>query len=238
MLSAASNKIRRRPVLPARTGSCFLSVGFHGDEFLLGIVDSLAQGTEYFFETGTNVGSTLAYVARKYPQLECFSCEIDPRAYILAKSNTTGLENVQLFNETSQSFLRRFIKRDRILKSTPLFWLDAHGHGFEWPLNGEMKLITHNFLSAYILIDDFYVPGRPYFGYDSYMGQVCSLEFIQPSLNPMHSYVVYYPTYSEHTSSVHPLRGWVLITYGIDDGLAIAKHFADITEHSVLRIDS
>jgi hypothetical protein len=52
--------------------------GFHGDRFLLRLVDLLAPRAETFLETGSNVGSTLGYVARRFPALECLACEPDP----------------------------------------------------------------------------------------------------------------------------------------------------------------
>ena len=57
-----------------------VELGFHGDAYLLALVDALLDRAEAFVETGTNVGSTLRYVAARRPQLPCLSCEPDPEA--------------------------------------------------------------------------------------------------------------------------------------------------------------
>lgn len=192
----------------------FLPVGFHGDRYLLDVVDALAQDVEVFVETGTNVGSTLAYFARKYPHIPCLSCEPDLEAFQHAKKNVAGLTNITLYNQTSQQFLETLReKHTDIFPKKVLFWLDAHGYGFQWPLKEELAFISGNFLHALILIDDFKVPGREVFGYDEYQGQICSYEYVKDALNPVRTYKVYYPNYTEHTSTHHPLRGWGLITY-------------------------
>lgn len=193
----------------------FYETGFHGDQYLLAFVDTIMQSVKTFIETGTNVGSTLAYVARKYPHIQCFSCEPDPEAFRHALRNTNGLPNVYLFNETSQHFLER-IQREypHLFEEDTLFWLDAHGYGFEWPLRDEISFITRRFRKAYILIDDFKVPGLDCFGYDAYQDQECSFEYIKDALNPRIEYALYYPNYTERTSHHHPLRGWGLIEFG------------------------
>ena len=52
-------------------------IGFHGDNHLLRVIHRLAPTTDLFVETGTNVGTTLGWVASTFPHLECLSCEPD-----------------------------------------------------------------------------------------------------------------------------------------------------------------
>lgn len=204
----------------------FYETGFHGDAYLLKFVDSGMKGCEVFIETGANVGSTLAYVARTYPGIECLSCEPDRAAYEEALRNTARYPNVRLYNETSQDFIAR-LKKDRrdVFGKMALFWLDAHGYGFKWPLKDEIDFVTSNFSSAFIFIDDFKVPGMECFAYDIYQDQTCSLDFVRDSLNRKNGYRVYYPDYTEKTSKHHPLVGWGLIEFGhgkemtLDEGL-------------------
>ena len=59
----------------------FFMVGFHGDKYLLQFVDVMIRNCNYFIETGTNVGSTLAYIGRTYTQIKCLSCEPDKEAF-------------------------------------------------------------------------------------------------------------------------------------------------------------
>lgn len=117
------------------------------------------QDADLFVETGTNVGSTLAYVARSYPQLTCLSCEPDPEAFSRAVHNTRSDPNATVFNETSQRFFHAMPERfPDLMGKDPVFWLDAHGYGFEWPLRTEIRFITSFFDRAAVLIDDFFVP--------------------------------------------------------------------------------
>lgn len=192
-----------------------LDVGFHGDRYLLDVVAAIARVCNCFIETGSNVGSTLAYMGRTYPHLECLSCEPDPAAFGHALRNIEGLSHVKVFNETSQELLHRIQKEHKeMFSKNVLFWLDAHGYGFQWPLKDELSFITRHFASAYILIDDFKVPGLDCFGYDVDRGQECSFDYTKDSLNPDLQYSLHYPAYTERTSTHHPLQGWGLIEYG------------------------
>lgn len=196
-----------------------LPIGFHGDLYLLAIVDHLAASADFFVETGTNTGITLSYFARRFPDITCLSCEPDAdRALPLARERTSGLENVEIFAETSQALLRRFERDYRSLFSQRgLFWLDAHGPGFDWPLRDEVRFIFERFNRGSILIDDFLVPGyETVFQHDRYDGQDCSFEYIRSAIPPGAVYRLYYPNYSERTSTHHPLCGWGLIQFGED----------------------
>lgn len=210
----------------------FFEVGFHGDKYLLELVDIIIRDCNYFIETGTNVGSTLAYVGRNYAQIKCLSCEPDTEAYNYALKNTSKLENISIYNETSLEFILR-IKQEHshLFNKNVLFWLDSHGYGFKWPLKEEIAFITAKFVSAYILIDDFRVPGLDSFGYDEYEGQECSFDYIKDALNPKPSYNLYYPVYTERTSKHHPLRGWGLIGFGYTNQLMVPDSLRDKIKH-------
>ena len=204
--------------------STFLNEGFHGDKYLLQFVDAIISDCDYFIETGTNVGSTLSYVARTYPDIQCFSCEPDKPSFDEAFKNTSQHNNVEIFNESSQDFIRR-IETDKkdLFDKKVLFWLDAHGYGFEWPLKEEIAFITNNFKKAYILIDDFKVPDLDCFKWDEYKGQVCSFDFIKDAIPDNLKFSLYYPSYTDRTSKYHPLTGWGLIDYGHADELVLPE---------------
>lgn len=219
-------KILREKLLSRRTSAKtrfqFVETGFHGDLYLLELVDLVMNQCTAFVETGSNVGSTLAYVANRFPATQCFSCEPDPTAFSHAVTNTNTFSNVHLYNEMSQAFMKRMMEnKQQELSDEVLFWLDAHDYGFEWPLKEEIELITSHWEKAFVLIDDFFVPGLDCFGYDQYDGQVCSFDFIKDSLNEKHQYRLYYPAYTEKTSKTHPLRGWGLIEFGHSGELAL-----------------
>jgi len=192
----------------------FMQIGFHGDLYLLDLVDAIIKRCHCFVETGSNVGSTLAYVAQKYPGLRCYSCEPDNEAFDQATKNTAQYNNVSLSHEMSQSFISDIANNSDIVNTEVLFWLDAHGYGYKWPLLDEIDAITSNFKKGYILIDDFLVPGLECFGYDEYDGQICSFDYIKESLKKQHKYKLYYPAYTDKTSKNHPLRGWALLEFG------------------------
>ncbi|MEL6926901.1 MAG: hypothetical protein AAFO94_22875, partial [Bacteroidota bacterium] len=190
--------------------------GFHGDQHLIRVVADLVQhGAGHFVETGTNVGSTLRYVAKTYPKLNCISCEPSKEAFAEANKNTAELKNVTIHNESSQKFLKRLASQyQQLYKERVIFWLDAHGYGFDWPLKEEIDFIMSNFTNAYILIDDFKVPHIEAFEYDVYGHYICSYDFIKDAIPAGVSHKVYYPDYEEHTSSFHPKRGWGLLVVG------------------------
>lgn len=207
----------------------FYDTGFHGDRYLQYMVDEVAKRCGVFIETGANVGSTLAYMARTHPAIHCISCEPDQEAYAQAAANTAGMKNVTLHNETSQEFIKR-LKREGLAASGQdcMFWLDAHGYGFTWPLKDELAFITSEFGSGYILIDDFKVPGLDCFLYDVYQGQICSFDFVQDSLARGIEYRLYYPAYTDRTSGHHPLCGWGLIEFGHPEPLELPEGLKDI----------
>ncbi len=193
---------------------------------MMSLVDSIIwRGIVYFIETGTNVGSTLAYVAKTYPHVQYLSCEPDNKAYKTAQQNCGVYKNVSLYNMTSQEFISHIKKNiPEVFKQECLFWLDALGYGFKWPLKDEVKFITTNMRKGYVLIDDFKVPNMDCFGFDEYDRQTCSYEFIRDSF-ATEKFQLYYPNYRERTSTHHPLRGWALFVLG--DNFLVPRNLED-----------
>ena len=154
----------------------------------------------------------------------CLSCEpYSVKRLRRRVKNTQNLSNVRIYNETSQQFLSHIREECAALDKEVLFWLDAHGYGFDWPLKEELAFVTANFQRAFVLIDDFKVPGLDCFGFDEYNGQVCSFEYIKSALNPGLEYRLCYPDYEERTSAHHPLRGWGLIEFGHSEELILPE---------------
>ena len=190
--------------------------GFHGDRYILSIADFFLTRASFFVETGTLAGTTAHYVGKRYPATSVYSCEPDPVACRLAQQRCEGFANIKIVNERSPDFLHDLFDRVPDLATEPaVFWLDAHGYGFRWPLLQEIELITSRRSAGVIMIDDFKIPGRPEFGFDAYDGQECSLEFVLPALNPEHDYTLILPAYAERTSAHHGLRGVGIIVYGL-----------------------
>jgi len=215
--SRLTNSQRPASRKDSQKGREFIEVGFHDDEYLLRLVDNLIAPCDWFIETGTNVGSTLAYVARTYPDVQCLSCEPEVEAFKEAQKNTNPHSNVTIYNEDSQSFIERLESDYSFLFSHEvLFWVDAHGFGFDWPLREEVAFISSHFQQGYVLIDDFKVPENEEFGYDVYEDQECSMDYVEDVIDDDWNYRLYYPDYTEHTSPHHPLRGWGLFAFGND----------------------
>lgn len=201
--------LRKRPV------SQFFDIGFHGDKHLIDFACGVISSCQQFIETGTSVGSTLRFVAEKFPNIKLYGCEPDGNAFDFALGKISNYNNVTLKRRTSPDFLYELVKNNQgILSKDTVFWLDSHDHGFKWPLRDEVGFITSKFTKGYIFIDDFLVPDEPQFGYDSFDGQTCSMDYIQEYLNKDKRYRIVYPSYDDKTSNFCSLRGWVLIEFG------------------------
>ncbi len=175
----------------------------------------LPQG-RFFVETGANQGTTARYVAAEYPGIRVFTCEPDPTTYRDARVHLAPYPNAHLSRTGSPEFLHDLHGMIEELGAGPdVYWLDAHGYGYTWPLTEEVRFLTTTLERAFIAIDDFRVPGRPEFKFDAYDGQTCGVELIRPALAER-DYTVIYPTYSEHTSPHHPLTGVAVLVYGVD----------------------
>jgi len=190
--------------------------GFHGDDFLIDIVNYVLSDCVNFIETGSAEATTLSFVAKNHRDIKCYSCEPDKKVFAHATKQITQFSNVDLRNTYSPDLIVDIVKeKPQILKENTCFWLDAHGYGFKWPLREELSFILENFSKSFIFIDDFKVPGQPQFGFDTYEDQECSLKFIADILDKFER-KIYFPAYSEVTSEYHPLRGWVLIESGVN----------------------
>lgn len=185
--------------------------GFRGDPFLIATVDALVKtaSIDCFVETGAFCGVTLHHMATSY-ELACYSCEPDATRFQLAQERVIDLPRTMITNEESPPLLHRLAQT--IPDARVLFWLDAHGYGFDWPLREEIAIITATWPTASILIDDFRVPGCDWFGFDSYDGQECSLEYIHDIITP-YPYRLWYPSYPALSVTNWPCRGWGLLAF-------------------------
>ncbi|MEL7474143.1 MAG: hypothetical protein AAGK04_12565 [Planctomycetota bacterium] len=189
--------------------------GFHGDLHLHELVESLAPWADLFLETGTNVGSTTGHVARRWPSLEAHTCEPHLDAWAAARDHLSGFESVTVHHEASPAFLTDLLRAHPEMTSrTPLCWLDAHAPGVAWPILDEMRLLSERFERAMVLVDDCRVPGHTQFGFDAYEGVACEPSYVLPSVMQPDARVVL-PTYADRTSSHHPLRGVMLVHWGV-----------------------
>ena len=199
-------------------------LGFHGDQYLLNLVNFLFLESKNYVETGTRRGDTLKYVADGYKHLNLFSCEPNIEHFSIAKRKLEKYKKCKIYNETSQSFIPKILSQENLNENLTFYFLDAHGIGYEWPLRFEVEQITKRLDKAIILIDDFKVPNNPKFGYDVYNGQECRMSFIKDDLNSKRNYTYIYPKYKIKTSNHDRFRGYIVILMGIDvDEMNIPK---------------
>jgi len=189
--------------------SVYCPVGYHGDPYLMSVVDTVVKECKQFAESGTEAGSTIGYTARMYPHLDCYSVETDKGTYELASYNTTNHPNITLINGHSLDFLKELQPA-----SPALFWLDAHSHGWGCDLGEEVDIILSRWDSGYIFLDDFEVPGQADFGFDWYesYGKLNWETVVKDITSEMQSRItgLYYPNYKPPYGT----RGWLMITFG------------------------
>jgi hypothetical protein len=124
---------------------------------------------DVFIETGTHMGWTAHWMAKRFLELEIWSCEVDVEYHKKSSENLAGFAGVELTQGDSRGFMReakkrletgerdsfwfdevKFDSRDRAL---PMFWLDAHWYP-PVPLREECAVVAT--LPRYVcLIDDF-----------------------------------------------------------------------------------
>jgi GR25 family glycosyltransferase involved in LPS biosynthesis/glycosyltransferase involved in cell wall biosynthesis len=177
---------------------------FHGDHHLVELVSNLAKQFKLFVETGTYYGASVKYIAKKYPDLPCVSCDTDEFMINKASENVKSLSNVKLIKTSSLELFKTLDNSQGPI----LFWLDAHTNNNTW-LREELEYITKNFKNYCVLIDDF---KNPYHEREFQFNSIkypYSLDSIKDIVQNCH---IYFPNYTDKTSVYHPLVGWVLIT--------------------------
>jgi len=191
-------------------------LGFHGEWHLMRVVDTVLQKVPHYIELGTNVGATLNYVMRNYPNISCYGCEVQPSLYEELEVNMKQF-NVYLECARSFAFLPSVLEKFSTLANDgALIYMDDHCGKCPWDLPGNVKFVCANFSRGFLLIDDFVVPGMPRFVYGSYSGKKCSFHTVVQSIPEGLPYKVYYPNYQTKTSTFHPLVGWGLIHFDRD----------------------
>lgn len=182
---------------------------FHGDEIWKSLVKKMLDmiPVTSVVETGTFRGDTTMYLAALYTKA-IYTCEVVGMYYRGSKQRLAKHSHVVPLHGSSQKLLGDLIHGEK-LGGTPFFFLDAHWYGY-WPLKDEMELVR-TLPRAIIMVDDFKVPGRPYFGYDvqEKNGVVteADINYLAPMLLQGKSRVLF-PRYGTPTSS---LRGHIVI---------------------------
>ena len=87
-------------------------------------------------------------MAKKYPELDIWTCEPNYFLFKIAQKRLGKEKNVVYLN--SEEMLNNLFFR---FGNLPFFFLDVHNEGKN-PLKEELKIINKNFQKAIILIDD------------------------------------------------------------------------------------
>lgn len=124
-------------------------------------------GLRKFVETGTHMGETAEWMARK--GIDVVTVELSDRLYQLARARLQRYRNVTLIHGDTARLLPDLLGR---LSEPACFWLDAHFSGegtargtADTPISGELEaILTHPVRGHVILIDD----ARCFRGKDGY----------------------------------------------------------------------
>lgn len=125
------------------------------------------------FETGCNLGDTTYYLARRYPNIPLFSCDISQRHAEFTRQRLAFASQARIEQQDSPLLIERHASRFE----RPIFYLDAHWYE-DWPLQRELSLIERGI----VIVDDFDI-GHPRFGFDAYAGESCGPEMLARAYN-------------------------------------------------------
>lgn len=209
-------------------------ISFHNDKYLLNVIDTLCGMSKYFIESGTYRAGSSRYVAENNNNITVYTCDNNLKSYSISKKNTSDLQNIHIYHDTSVNMLNN-LTNNIDFEETSIFWLDAHNNN-DHPIHDELNIIINKFKKYYILIDDFKNEYCSTFNYNNYYNKytIDGIKYLLPKMVD-----IYFPNYTDKTSSRHPLVGWVLITnqlVPINDN--IIKYGLDHeTEIKVLNLD-
>lgn len=142
-------------------------------------------------ETGTHLGDTAEYLARRYPNLPVRTCELDPARARFAEQRLRAFPNTHVVCGDSAALLPVLVRG----LARPMVVLDAHWAPV-WPLPAELAGLAGPLLppaGCVVAVDDFAI-GHPRFGHDTYEGVVCGLGLVAETLPHLYRMFVGNPT--------------------------------------------
>jgi len=173
-----------------RAGAARLSDGggpFGFDIAVALMTDQLIRGgaCDAVLETGCFLGDTTDYLARRYPGLPVWSCDIDAGSAGFTASRVAGYANASVTCEDSPQMLRRAFGEF----SRPLAFLDAHW-GPDWPLATELDIVVAS--EGIAVVHDFDI-GHERFSFDAYGDLACGPGILERMAEPPARYWVLDP---------------------------------------------
>jgi hypothetical protein len=174
-----------------RAGAARLSDGggpFGFDIAVALMVDELIRGyrCDAVAETGCFAGDTTFYLARRYPALPVYACDIDPGSAAFTARRLAGHPNAVVTCEDAP----RMLERAGATHARPLAFLDAHW-GDQWPLVAELDTLTA--AEGIAVIHDFDI-GHDRFSYDIYDSVACGPAVLARMSRPPDRYYVLDPS--------------------------------------------
>ena len=168
-----------------------------------------------FVETGTLKGTTSAWVAKLFPKMPIYTCEIVPRLFRFSKNRLACFPNVKVYNDASVDFLKKIPAKEN---DTPFIFLDAHSQkdiNFSYsknPLPEELEIIFNRFGKAVILIDDFEVPGKDF----SCTFKLADIEKTIKENEKKDKLSFIYPDYTEKEAGIKRIAGYIIVLKNIE----------------------
>lgn len=205
--------------------------GFHGDKVLQNFVKKIFSSFPItsFIETGTFLGNSTRYVADLRPKMPVLSCEVKKDFFMISEKRLKKYKNVKLYFGSSPNFLREVLN-SKDLGGLPCFFLDAHWYDY-WPLEDEIEIITSFCDKAIIIIDDFEIPGKPEFNFNTSNQKICGFDLIESKMNKKNSYQALMPAYSQKDAFLKEkssLTGYIIIFQNLGKEFKlIANYFPD-----------
>jgi len=182
---------------------------FHNDKKMIKVILEILENSDIFIETGSFMGKTIYFVGKNFPQLKCYSCEIDKNSYDIAFEQVKDLDNVKLDLMPSPYAVYNIQKNhdNDIYDKKTSFWLDAHWNTN--PLYDEIKYITSNYKNFCIFVDDFTIPWDKGFWTDGY-----DIEKIKPYIINKDKLKFYMPNYPSNDECCKDgnVSGYIVIT--------------------------
>jgi hypothetical protein len=207
--------------------------GFNGDILRTAIVRAAfeAAGCSVFLETGTFRAATTLLAARL---LRCpvYTSELNAKYWLLAVARCAPVASVHPRHADSRDFLAA-MARELPRSIVPFVYLDAHWNQ-DLPLQAEVDIVFSTWPRFVMLIDDFQVPGKPGFAFDSYAGRPLSLATVRfPFERLAAPSGLFFPAYAPEEDTGNR-RGYVLVAGGLRERFTAARRFplTLLQEHS------
>ena len=166
-------------------------------------------GCEAIAETGCFLGDTTAYLARRYPQLPVYACDIEAGFCAFTARRLAACPNMTVTCEDSPAMLARV----STWHPRTFAFLDAHW-GPQWPLAEELDTLA----DAVAVIHDFDI-GHPRFSFDAYGGVACGPGLLEQMSNPLSRYFILDPAAALPLPCLQTGRraGVAAVAVGLDD---------------------